>query len=447
MTLLAAGVFLDARAQEASAQNGQPWTLQACIDHALSHNISLHKSRVAAAETAVDLKTARAALFPDLSFSSGHSVVNRPYQETTNSIVSGSNIISTGNRTSYTGSYGLNASWTLYNGGRLTNTVKQEKLNTRVADLEVSVSENSIRESIAQLYMQILYASEAVAINESTVGLSAAQLERGRRLLEAGSIAKSDLAQLEAQADADRYQLVSAQTTLQEYKLQLKQLLELDGEEEMNIGTPDLDDADVLVPLPAKRDVYAAALTHRPEIESRRLSIEAADLGIRIARAGYLPTVSLSAGIGTNHATGGTYSFARQLKNGWSNSVGVTLSVPIFNNRQTKSAVEKAKLSLQTGQLSLLEEQKTLYKSIETLWQNANSAQQKYAAAVTKLKSAQAGYDLVAEKFAMGMKNTVELLTEKNNLVQAQQEQLQSKYTALVNLQLLKFYQGETLSL
>lgn len=413
----------------------------------MSQNISVRKSRIAAAESAVDLKTARAALFPDLSFSSGHSVVNRPYQETTNSIVSGSNIISTGNRTSYTGSYGLNASWTLYNGGRLTNAVKQEKLNTRVADLEVSVSENSIRESIAQLYMQILYASEAVAINESTLELSAAQLERGQRLLEAGSIAKSDLAQLQAQADADRYQLVAAQTALQEYKLQLKQLLELDGEEEMNIGTPDLDDADVLVPLPAKRDVYAAALTHRPEIESRRLSIEAADLGIRIARAGYLPTVSLSAGIGTNHATGGTYSFARQLKNGWSNSVGVTLSVPIFNNRQTKSAVEKAKLSLQTGQLSLLEEQKTLYKSIETLWQNANSAQQKYAAAVTKLKSAQAGYDLVAEKFAMGMKNTVELLTEKNNLVQAQQEQLQSKYTVLVNLQLLKFYRGETLSL
>ena len=136
-----------------------------------------------------------------------------------------------------------------------------------------------------------------------------------------------------------------------------------------------------------------------------------------------------------------------QLKNGWNNSIGLSISVPIFNNRQTKSAVEKAKLQYQTSQLTLLDEQKTLYKTIEGLWLDANSAQQRYAAAIEKLHSTQTSYELVSEQFNVGMKNTVELLTEKNNLLQAQQELLQSKYMAILNTQLLKFYQGDKITL
>ena len=135
------------------------------------------------------------------------------------------------------------------------------------------------------------------------------------------------------------------------------------------------------------------------------------------------------------------------MKNGWNNSIGLSISVPIFNNRQTKSAVEKAKLQYQTSQLTLLDEQKTLYKTIEGLWLDANSAQQRYAAAIEKLHSTQTSYELVSEQFNAGMKNTVELLTEKNNLLQAQQELLQSKYMAILNTQLLKFYQGDKIAL
>ena len=124
-----------------------------------------------------------------------------------------------------------------------------------------------------------------------------------------------------------------------------------------------------------------------------------------------------------------------------------SLSVPIFSNRQNKSAVEKAKLRKQTSELDLMDEQKTLYKTIETLWLDANSAQQRYAAATEKLRSTQASYDLIQEQFNLGMKNTVELLTEKNNLLGAQQETLQAKYMAILNRQLLRFYQGEEIEL
>ena len=422
------------------------WDLQSCIDYALEQNITIRKNRVTAASTQIDVKTAKAALFPSLSFSTSQQVVNRPDQESS-SRVSGSEIISTNSKTSYNGNYGLNASWTLYNGSKRLKTIQQEKLNNQVAELDVATSENSIQESIAQIYIQILYAAESVRVNENTLQVSIAQRDRGQELLNAGSIAKSDFAQLEAQVSTDRYQLVTAQATLQDYKLQLKQLLELDGENEMNIYLPALSDENVLSPLPAKRDVYVSALALRPEIEASKLNVNASELGIDIAKSGYLPTVSLSAGIGTNHTSGSDFTFGEQVKNGWNNSIGLSVSVPIFNNRQTKSAVQKAKLQYETSMLSLLDEQKALYKTIEGLWLDANSAQQRYAAANEKLKSTQISYNLISEQFNLGMKNTVELLTEKSNLLQAQQEQLQAKYMAILNTQLMKFYQGDKLAL
>lgn len=455
ITILGAGMLPGVSAQVSSSAQTQAtneakfpaqWDLQLCIDYALQQNITIRKNRVNAESTQIDVKAAKAALFPDLSFSTSQNMVNRPYQETSSRVV-GSEIVNSNSKNSYNGNYGLNASWTVYNGNKRLNTIRQEKLNNQIATLDVSTSENSIRESIAQIYIQILYATESVKVNESTLDVSIAQRDRGEKLLNAGSIAQSDLAQLEAQVSTDRYQLVTAQATLQDYKLQLKQLLELDGENEMNVYLPPLSDENVLALLPTKKDVYTSALSLRPEIEAGKLNVEASALGIDMAKSGYLPTVSLSAGIGTNHTSGSDFTFAQQMKNGWNNSIGLSLSVPIFNNRQTKSAVQKAVLQQETTMLNLLDDQKTLYKTIEGLWLDANSAQQRYAAANEKLRSTRTSYDLISEQFNLGMKNTIELLTEKNNLLQAQQEQLQAKYMAILNTQLLKFYQGEKMTL
>ncbi len=241
IAFLGAGLLPGISAQESSVQTAAQsemnlpaqWDLQSCIDYALQQNITIRKNRVNAESTQIDVKTAKAALFPSLSFSTSQNMVNRPYQESSRTI-SGSEVIETTSKTSYNGNYGLNASWTIYNGSKRLNTIKQEKLNNQAANLDVETSENSIQESIAQIYIQILYAAESVKVNENTLQVSIAQRDRGQELLNAGSIAKSDLAQLEAQVSTDRYQLVTAQATLQDYKLQLKQLLELDGENEMN---------------------------------------------------------------------------------------------------------------------------------------------------------------------------------------------------------------------
>ena len=422
------------------------WNLQAYIDYALQQNITIRKNRLNAESAEVDVKTARAALFPSLTASVSQRIVNRPNSQT-NTIIDGDNITSSQSKTSYNGSYGIDANWTLYNGSKRLNTLKQQRMNNRIAELGVAESENTIEESITQIYVQILYAAEAVKVNEATLDVSRAECERARALLAAGSIARSDLAQLEAQVSTDKYQLVTAQATLQDYKLQLKQLLELDGEKEMTLYIPTLGDENVLSPLPSKTDVYRSALTLRPEIEAGRLNVKASELDIDIARSGYIPTISLSAGIGSTNTNGNDFTFGEQIKQNWNNSLGVTVSVPIFNNRQTKSAVQKAKIQKQNSELDLLDNQKNLYKTIEGLWLDTNSAQQRYVAAIEKLRSTQTSYDLIQEQFNLGMKNTVELLTEKNNLLNAQQETLQAKYMAILNTQLLKFYQGEQITL
>lgn len=428
------------------AQEVKTWTLNDCIRYALEQNIQLQQNRLSLEESKVDVKTAKAALFPSLSFSTGHNMTNRPYQETS-SMVSGTEIISSSNKTSYTGSYGLNAQWTVWNGGQRLNTIKQQKLNKETAELTVNEQENTLQEEITKLYVQILYADESVRINEGTLELSKAQYERGKELLAAGDISKSELAQLESQVSNDNYQLVTAQTSLENYKLQLKQLLELDGDRDFTLAIPELDETNVLSPLPAKADIYNTALALRPEIQSSRLNIQSADLSISMAKAGYLPNVSLTAGIGTNHTTGSDFTFSEQVKRGWNNSIGLSISLPIFSNRETKSAVEKAKIQRESRQLDLTNAQKELYRTIETMWLDASSAQQQFVAADAKLKSSQSSYELVNEQFKLGMKNTVELLTEKNNLMSAQQERVQAKYMAILNRVLLEFYAGNQIEI
>ena len=439
------GLLLSTKTQ-AQTDLPEQWTLRSCIDYALENNITIQRNRISAESAEEDVKSAKADFLPSITGSISQRIVNRP-NDTNGTIISGDDITTSESKTSYNGSYGIDASWTLYNGGQRLNTYKQQKLNNRIAELSIEESANTIEENITQLYVQILYSAEAVKVNESTLEVSKAQFARGQEQFNVGSISASDLAQLEAQVSSDNYQLVTSQATLQDYKLQLKQLLELDGDFEMDLYIPELDDSSVLIPLPAKDDVYNAALSLRPEIQSGKLNVDASDLSIKMARAGYIPSLSLTAGIGSNNANGNDFSFSEQIKQNWNNSIGLTVSIPIFDKRQTKSAINKAKLQKQTSQLDLLDEQKTLYRTIENLWLNANSAQQQYVAAKENLKSTQTSYELVNEQFNVGMANTVELLTEKNNLLSAQQQTLQAKYTAILNAELLRFYQGEEIDL
>ncbi len=429
-----------------NAQEKRTWSLDDCINYALEKNIQLQQNKISLQESEVDVKTAKAALFPSLSFNTGQNVVNRPYQQNS-ATVSGTEIISSNNKTTYNGSYSLNAQWTLWNGGQRLNNIKQQKKNQEIAELSVAETENTLKEEITKLFLQILYADESVNINKGTLEVSKATYERAKELFDQGSISKADLAQLESQVGNDEYQLVTSESSLRNYKLQLKQMLELDGTTEMELELPVLDDAKVMQLLPNQEEVYQIALSNRPEIQSSKLSIDNAKLAISSAKSGYFPTISLSASTSSMTNNSSQNNWAQQMKYGWNNMIGLNISVPIFNNRQTKSAVEKAQFQYNSSLLNLQDKQKGLYTDIETIWLDALNAQQQYAAAEVKLKSSQTSFDMVNEQFKLGMKNTVELLTEKNNLLSAQQQRIQAKYMAILNRTLLDFYAGKDIEL
>lgn len=429
-----------------SAQEDKQWTLEDCINYALEKNIQLQQNKISLQESEEDVKEAKAALFPSLSFSTGHNVVNRPYQENS-STVSGTEIISSDSKTTYSGNYGLNAQWTLWNGNQRLNNIKQQKTNREIAQLTVAETENMLKEQIAQLFIQILYADESIAINKGTVEVSRATYERAQELFKEGSISKADLAQLEAQLSNDEYQLVTSESTLRNYKLQLKQLLELDNTKEMSLVLPHISDEHVMELLPSQTDVYQTALATRPEIKSSKLDIDNAKLAISSAKAGYMPTISLSASTSSTTNSSSSNNWTQQMKYGWNNMIGLSLSLPIFDQRQTKTSIRKARLQYDTTQLNLINAQKELYSTIESLYLDALNAQQQYVAAETKLKSSQTSFDMVSEQFNLGMKNTVELLTEKNNLLSAQQQRIQAKYMTILNRTLLNFYAGQEIEL
>lgn len=430
----------------AIAQEGKQWSLDECINYALANNIQLKQNELTKRQSEVDVQQSKAALFPSLSFSTNHNTSWRPWSQSYVNL-SGGTMTSTSSEVNYNGSYGLNANWTVWNGGRNQKNIEKSKLTNEQSQLTSEQTANSIQEQIAQLYVQILYQTEAVRVNKEVLEASKLQRDRAKEMVELGSLARVDLVQLEAQVSQDEYSVVQSQTQLENYKVQLKQVLELVGEEQFDVAIPRVDDSRVMAAVPSKSTIYASAIETRPEIQSGKLSIVSSELDIDIAKRGYLPTLSLSASIGSNHSSGIETAITRQLKNNLSNSIGLTLSVPIFDNRQNKSNVQKAKLARESSELSLQNTQKELYTEIENYWLNAVSAQQQYKAAKVSAESMQESYKLVSEQFKLGLKNIVELTTGKNNLLQAEQQLLQSKYTALYNLAMLRFYAGEKITL
>jgi len=296
--------------------------------------------------------------------------------------------------------------------------------------------------SIVQAYMHCLYADESVRANENTAAVSLAQRDRAAELLKAGAISRVDYAQLESQYVSDCYQVTSARNALESYRLQLKQLLELDILDEMVLSGYEADSAEVMRLIPDKATVYANALDFMPSLQRSRHATEMAELGEKTAKAGFLPSVGLSAGVGTSHNSASSNGFGDQLKGNFGANAGLNVSIPIFSGRQNRTAVNKARIALDNSRLEEKSQEKAILREVETTYLDAVSAQSQYEAAREKQKYAETSYALTREQFNVGRKNTVELITAQNELTAATQAAIQAKYMALLNRKLLDIYQG-----
>ena len=438
-TLFVVGLSLMMAPLSAKARQ---WTLRQCIDYALENNISLQKTRLQRLSSMEDVKQSQAALLPSLNFGTTQNMTYNPWPQTGRAVVAGDQVQTSVDKIYYNGSYSLNANWTVWNGNANRNTIKANKIAAEKAALDSATTANSIQEKIAQLYVQILYSIDAKKVNESILATSKTNEQRGMEFVQQKKMSKADLAQLSAQRAQDEYNVVQAESSIRDYKRQLKQLLQITDDEEFDIEVPTTTDEMALQDIPELQGVYVSALAIRPEIQNAQLGIASSELQVKIAKAGRMPTVGLNAGFSTSTTSMNTTAWGTQLKNNFNVGAGFNVSIPLFDQRQTKTAVNKAEIQKQSYMLDLKDQQTTLYSTIENYWSQALTNQNMFKAAQESRRSAEESYHLLSEQFKYGLKNTVELLTGRDNLLKAQQSELQSKYLTVLNLDMLNFYKN-----
>lgn len=434
-TLLAVTLPTDARI----------WSLQACIDFALHNNTNIQKMQLNVKNAHENIRESEAALLPSLSFNTSHNVSYTPWPEVGSYMVAGSRVQTSVDKTFYNGSYGVSANLMLWNGNRNRNQIKLNQYAEKQAMLDSATTANTLIEQITQLYVQILYSTEAIKVNQESLATSTKNEDRGQEMVNVGKMSKANLAQLTAQRAQDEYAVVQAESALKDYKRQLKQLLQLTNNEPFEIVIPQTTDDMALTLIPQLNNVYQQAVAHRPEIKNAELGIESSNLSIKIAKAMRQPTISLNAGANANTTTMSHKAWGTQLKNNFGIGAGVSISIPLFDNRQTTTAINKARLQQLNYQLELKDKQTILYSTIESYWLQAYNNQNMFKAAQVTTQSAKTSYALLNEQFSLGLKNIVDLMTGKDNLLKAQQNELQSKYLAILNIKLLQFYQEGTL--
>ena len=416
------------------------WSLRDCIDYALENNISLQKTLLKKASANEDYLQSKSALLPSLSASTNQNVSYTPW--VASGISSEGYTKSSIDKVYYNGSYSVMGNYTIWNGNKNRNQVKLNKLATEAAALDSATQAQTLQEQIATLYVQICYSTEAIEVNKASYKSSLENEERGKEMVKIGKMSQADLAQLTAQRAQDEFNIVQAESNVKDYKRQLKELLQITNDDNFDVAIPSTTDAQALASIPALNSVYAAALDNRPEIKSYQNQIDQSDVSIAIAKAGKLPTISANAGISTSSTSMNKDGWASQIKQNLNLGGGISVSVPLFDNRSTKTAINKANIQKQSAMLDLKDQQTKLYSTIENYWLQANTNQSQFKAAKVSTESAQTSYDLLSEQFKLGLKNIVELRTGKDNLLKAQQNELQSKYLTILNLGMLKFYKN-----
>lgn len=426
------------QAQDSTArQLPQQWTLQDCINYALKNNISVNTLRLSAQSSQQDLLQSKAALFPSVSGTVSQSLVN---SKDADPVVGGF-----ATQASFSSNYGLNSSVTLYNGGYLKNNIRSKDLSVQIANLNVQETQNDISLGIAQAYFNILLAEENKVSLEAVLTTSKEQLKQGKIKYDAGSIARKDLVQIESQVATDEYNLVNAGNTVRLNKVSLKQILQLPVSYELNISTPDTIVASTSSP--ALLNALEDAMNTRPEVKNKDLSVQLAQIELEKVKANVKPTVSLNAGMATGYSNNQNYHYFTQLNNNFYQSLGLSVSIPIYSRRTNKTNIEKSKIVIEQARLSLLETKTALGQQVEQAFINWQNAKAQFNAAESQLNASKESYDITNEQLRLGAMNILEWQQQKSLYVQALQSYVQSKYSALLYNKVYEFYAGKGMSI
>ncbi len=422
----------------------EPWDLQKCFDYALQNNIQVKRQILNAQYYGNQVKQARADKLPNLNaqigsdYSFGRTLnFDNTYKNTNSSGLNG----------------GISTNMTLFSGMTLSNTVQQRELDLEAITNDLQKTKDDIMLSIAAEYLEILFAEEVLGVDSANIVVTKQQLERTRQLVDAGSLARGSMLEIEAQLAREELQYVNDQNRLQLAYLNLFQFLDLPLTESFTIEKPKLPEIQANLTMMNAFDVFNTAINVRPEIKAAQLRVESARKQLDIAKGGGMPSLSFGANYYNNYnnqytnLNGDNISFGDQIKNNYRGSLGLTLNVPMFNRFQVKYSISNSEIQIYDSEFQLQQARNLLRKEIEQVYTNALASLNRYLStdkAVTSMKEA---FRYTEEKFNIGMINSVEYNQSKNNLTQAQSDLIQAKYEFIFRTKILDFYNGVPITL
>ena len=463
-----------------SAKAQEKWTLQKCVDYANENNLALKINNLTIKSNEATLRQSEMSRLPNLNGSMGQGWnYGFSVNPATNQIV---------NTQVWSNNYGVSSGVTLYNGGNITNTIKQNANNVEVSKQDYERAKNDLILNVLNAYLQIVLNKELIDVAKIQLQNTQEQLDRTLKLIEAGRLAEANKYELLSQKANDELRIVNAQNNLSISEVRLKQLLQLSMEEPFALEIPTLADPDENASMNSAAETYSTAEGTQPMIKVADLQVKSAIYGISIAKANFYPILSLNGNINTRFSSASTRipttfapitsivptgafigsqlptdpekfvytqvtrnggfedgSYTELLNQNLGYSLGLNLQIPIFNRFQARNAVAQATIQHQRTTLQAQQTRNQLRQTIEQSYIDAKAAAKSFAANKVRANALIESTKVAEQRFNLGAINMVEYTLSKNNLAIAQSDMVRTKYEYIFRLKVLDFYMGREL--
>jgi outer membrane protein len=419
------------------------WSLEDCIKYAIDNNIQIKQQSIQTEVQKNSLDLAKFQLLPNLNGQASHSYsFGRALDQNTYQFF---------NQTLQSDYFYLGGSMPVFNGLQYYNSIRKNKYLVLASEQDLQDISNNVALNVALAYLQILLNKELVAANENQLNITLQQIEKTRKLVDAGSVAKGNLLEIEAQAAQEELSLITQKNQLETSVLILTQFLELKTPAGFEVVVPEINVDPNTIVSGNIDDIYAIAEKNRPEIKSSELKLTASEYGLKMAKGGRSPIVSLNYSLNSRYTylsnVPGIQSFNSQIKNNKNSGVGVTLNIPILNGWQVNKNISNSKLNVETSKYALEGIQKQLYKNIQQAYTDAVAALKKFNVSLKAIASTEESFRYTEQKFNVGMVTSVDYNAAKTQLLKSQSDMAQAKYEFIFKTKVLDFYKGIPLKL
>lgn len=401
------------------------FTLEECIDFAFGNSYTRKTMLLNEESQSESVKGAKAALAPSVSASLGESLSHRGTETNVN----------------FGGNVNVGANMTLYNGGSLRGSIKQSELQLEQSKVQTAQYDQNLTIQIVQQFVTILGQRELIKYQEQLLSTSQQQLDEGKRKFAVGAILESDYLLLEAQQATNETNLLDSKSSLTNSLLALKCLLSMDPLTNFDIIEPAAEVIDAMRMMPTQEEAIEGALKNMPDMQLSENSLAIAQTSLKIAKSGYIPSISASASIGTSHSN--FENFGNQMVDNLSQNIGISVSIPIYDRSQTRTRVRQAKLAIEQAELDHQQTELDIRQTIVQTYLDVVTSIAKYDSNTKKSEAWQKTFNAYSEQFRLGAITTVELLQQQNSYISALNDYIQAKYNFLLKREILNVYMGK----